>query len=361
MNVITTEKGKKVDPVFQTDTYKHVKKDHWGLIVGSEDAEGSFNEVVKTALKNKAGLFLKRPYIVIIYPHEAKQILEERFPNRSLRQDAVVYYSRLMKSGKFLFNGEPLVFSDTGKLMDGQHRLRALIDADKPQVFLVMFGIPEDAFPTFDNGRKRTHVDAGNIANLNDSVLVMGGAQRLYSWATNDLDTASHNPSPSECLKIIEAHPQLIESARECSKLKIRRRDAVLIHFLASELLHAKSKVEDYLFRIGDGHNLPEGDPAFAVRSLLSTYGGGKGSKKLLDEEKQRVKNCILRFLFEGWNADFHGKPLKMATLKNIVRKSITPELERKNKAIRERWSLKVSENNYHRYTDQDPGWLFGE
>lgn len=63
----------------------------------------------------------------------------------------------------------PLIFSVSGKLIDGQHRLAAVLDAAKQQAFLVVIGEPDDNFGFIDQGAKRSASDIFSIHGVKNA------------------------------------------------------------------------------------------------------------------------------------------------------------------------------------------------
>lgn len=64
-----------------------------------------------------------------ITPDIAKTMLGENVNNRRISHDNVNMFAREMRNGEWRFNGEAIKFSKDGRLLDGQHRLLAVIAA----------------------------------------------------------------------------------------------------------------------------------------------------------------------------------------------------------------------------------------
>lgn len=81
--------------------------------------------------------------IVNVTPELAKKWLETSFGNRPYRRANLDRLVNVIENDHF----EPLVnsikFSDTGKLLDGHHRLRAIIESNKNVDVKVEFNLPE--------------------------------------------------------------------------------------------------------------------------------------------------------------------------------------------------------------------------
>ena len=90
-----------------------------------------------------------------ITPDKAMQYLKTIESNRPVSRVFVRSYADTMRKGKWLLNGVPIIFDNEGHLIDGQHRLHAVIEADIPVKFDVARGASPDAFTTYDCGRHR--------------------------------------------------------------------------------------------------------------------------------------------------------------------------------------------------------------
>lgn len=94
-----------------------------------------------------------------IGPTEAAKMLESTGDNRPLSQSHVDWLAAQMSAGTFRLNGQPIILN-CKKVLDGQHRLWALVESGKTCEFWVIDGVPDSAFDTIDTGRNRTKADA---------------------------------------------------------------------------------------------------------------------------------------------------------------------------------------------------------
>lgn len=93
-----------------------------------------------------------------ITPELANQILEKsEIRNRVVCQNVVNRYAEDMKNGKWdTKNSATLAFDKKGNLIDGQHRLHALIQAGVTLTFACFRDCSDEAFKTIDIGRNRS-------------------------------------------------------------------------------------------------------------------------------------------------------------------------------------------------------------
>lgn len=90
--------------------------------------------------------------VQIITPAIARMWLDTTLKNRTLRQSRVKQYAADMKAGRWKLNGESIKFDSTGHLLNGQHRLHAVIEADVTVEMLVVYNVDPSAQTTMDSG-----------------------------------------------------------------------------------------------------------------------------------------------------------------------------------------------------------------
>lgn len=85
----------------------------------------------------------------------AKQVHRQR----SQKPGNMVRIETDLKDGEWWFNGDTIVFSPNGYLLNGQHRLQAFLNTGIFPPILVIRGIPEKAYRTKDVGVPRSPAD----------------------------------------------------------------------------------------------------------------------------------------------------------------------------------------------------------
>lgn len=98
-------------------------------------------------------------------PTAQKILLASNYDNRKVRKSVVAKYARDMLNGNWLFTPEPIVISKTGRLLNGQHRLMAVVESHCPQKFMVTSGFDDETFSVLDRGALRTKSDALKMDN----------------------------------------------------------------------------------------------------------------------------------------------------------------------------------------------------
>lgn len=117
-----------------------------------------------------------------ISPETARQYLETAGQNRRLSMANVRRYAEAMKAGFWQLNGETVKFSPSGNLIDGQHRLRAVVEAGVPVRLAVIRGINGTAFETFDLGKGRTLSDVLSIYGYDNPAGLAAVIRSIYLY-----------------------------------------------------------------------------------------------------------------------------------------------------------------------------------
>lgn len=86
---------------------------------------------------------------------QAKTLLISNFGNRFPNARRVAEYARAMSSGEWGL-GDPLMFDKFGNLLNGQHRLMAVVRSGVPVEFIVVRGLEPDSKKYLDTGMSRT-------------------------------------------------------------------------------------------------------------------------------------------------------------------------------------------------------------
>lgn len=103
---------------------------------------------------------------VTVGPDLASDILQLNISNRPIKEATLKKYVKEMKEEKWLFQGDTIKISKSGKLLDGQHRLLAISNSGFPQVFNIQTGLEDNSFEVMDTGKARTAGDVLAIKGL---------------------------------------------------------------------------------------------------------------------------------------------------------------------------------------------------
>lgn len=128
-----------------------------------------------------------RTYESKIGPEEARRMLGKsaEFTNRNINKDRVRNYAADMRSGSWLANGEPIILDEDGTVIDGQHRLHAVVVAGATVTFLFVADVPRSHAKTIDQGLSRTISHSLQMDGKKNAALVVAAARSLRDLRAN--------------------------------------------------------------------------------------------------------------------------------------------------------------------------------
>lgn len=101
--------------------------------------------------------------VEIVTPEVASRLLENNEGNRRVRPAVVTKYAAAMIYGSWRATPEAIIVSKTGKLLNGQHRLHAIIKAGVAIPLFLVRNVEDGVFEALDRGATRSAADALGI------------------------------------------------------------------------------------------------------------------------------------------------------------------------------------------------------
>src|SRR5258708_11331106 len=96
---------------------------------------------------------------VTLTPEDASHLMEKNIGNRLLSPRRVNSLAQSISRGEWLFDGNPIRLTSDGRLLDGQHRLAAIMQAGESVPVLMLHGLEPESQLAIDSGRPRTFSD----------------------------------------------------------------------------------------------------------------------------------------------------------------------------------------------------------
>lgn len=144
----------------------------------------------------------------VINPQMAKAMLANNQGNRAVMKRVVSKYAADMTDGRWALNGATIVVSPSGRILDGQHRLMACVEANVPFQAMIVEGVEEDAFKTIDGGTPRTAAVIASMHGITSGVASAAGATSVLILQHYDSDTAA---SYIRSNKHLMTHAQVVD------------------------------------------------------------------------------------------------------------------------------------------------------
>lgn len=121
----------------------------------------------------------------LITPEAAAKLVNANLDeghNRNLRAARAEGFARDMETGQWHDNGETIKIDVNGRLVDGQHRLAAIVRYGKPVWMWVVRDVAPEAITTIDMGVARRYADVLKIEGIPGGHQMASMERRLYLW-----------------------------------------------------------------------------------------------------------------------------------------------------------------------------------
>lgn len=203
-----------------------------------------------------------------ITPDYARELLATNTKNRLLRTHAVRSMTRDIINGDWKLTGESIKIDKNGVLIDGQHRLNAVIKANMAIRCVVCYNVDEEAMSVIDSGIKRTMSDRFKINGVIYPSQTAAVINFMHTLARGSKGLVALTSSEYELL--LERHPDITDSVITVSKSKIKGTRTLLgaCHYIATYLGHSEAAnmfVETFISGVGTYRD----DPARFLREYI--------------------------------------------------------------------------------------------
>lgn len=257
-----------------------------------------------------------------ITPELATRLLDEHdtaveqgeIVNRHRKASAVRRIAAdIMAAQWFPQTGETLKFEKNGTgfhgrhLVDGQTRLAACVQAQRPIDVWIASGVEREAFVYIDSGEKRSLKDVLKIKGETEAITLAPALSWLHRWDFSADTLTNRSPvSHAHATKLLEADPAIRKSAA-------RVRDISLIGRGLSAFLHRiftkkdPALAEKFIEAIATGQNLSATDPFYVLRERLIAE---KATRRKLRQTD------LIALAIKAWNAAREQKTIKRLNVK---------------------------------------------
>lgn len=216
-----------------------------------------------------------------VTPSIAAELLKSNTNNRNITESRVNMYAKAMAEGAWELTGDTIKLSSDGRLMDGQHRLLAVVKSGKTVKFAIAHGVDPKAFDAIDTGKPRTAGD----------VLIVDGVKRyarstasvgrmMVSERRGMLNPESPQLVPGggvvtnhEIREVIENNLDVMDAVEDVMR-RFRQVTSYLPPAIAAFVLWKARKdspeqADAYFTGLAEGTGLEKGSPILTVRERL--------------------------------------------------------------------------------------------
>jgi len=230
-----------------------------------------------------------------ITPADAKLLLASNAGNRRLNQTHVAFFEAQLKRNEMQLTHQGIAISSSGRLLDGQHRLTAIVNTGISSDMLVVTGMADESFSVLDTGSTRSAGDVLSITGAENTTtaaaairlfILYDNAPHMY-WSGHLIaklisSFAIKNEYDSNQLSWAKACN--IGSSNALAKVIIPGPSACLAYLAIKNANYSFDYVNRFFAKLRAGSDLSAGDPILAYRNrILTMQTGSWGQTRLAD------------------------------------------------------------------------------
>ncbi|RPE39817.1 hypothetical protein EDD90_2835 [Streptomyces sp. Ag109_O5-1] len=238
-----------------------------------------------------------------ITPAIAQEMLRRNTHNRPIRAARVNGWVRLMKAGLWHNNGEAIKVAVDGTILDGQHRLHAIVKSGATVVILVVSNLPMETQSTMDGGAKRNPGDVFALRGEQNSTMLGSVTRKVWLWESGDRRfSAKESPTTPELYALVDKYPGLRRSADIA--VRVYHNFRYIPPSVVGAAHHLCSRLDEgeaawFYEALGTGAELPLRHPVLTLRKRAMTD---------KDNGKEVTDGLHLAQVLTAWNALRGGK-----------------------------------------------------
>lgn len=246
-----------------------------------------------------------------ISPTRAAEMLSANTSNRPLSQTTVRSFAQAMGRGEWLVTHQGIAFDTAGVLVDGQHRLAAVIEAEVPVEMTVFTDVEPGTFDVVDTGKKRNAADVLAIEGEKSTTLLAAMVRTVWqyrnrpdwSWSGGAASVTNH-----QIVQALEANPGLRDYvavaervAAETGMIKSAAGAAAFLVDTANP--RKKTRMADWHEGVIDGAGLGKSDPRLVFRKTMFSMARKQAG---VVQRRRDTREHVVLYLkaFNAWAAD---------------------------------------------------------
>ena len=216
-----------------------------------------------------------RSRVQTITPERAAQLLAANTTNRPVSKAVVRSFAQAMRRGEWMVTHQGIAFDTRGVLVDGQHRLAAIIEADVPVEVTVFTEVGEGTFDVLDTGKRRSGADVLAIEGEKSSTMLAAMVRTVWlyenrpelNWSGGAAAVSNH-----QIVHTLESHPKLREYVGVGEQLAgatgMIKSAAGASSYLVAQA-NRRADLTPWFEGVNDGAGLVKSDPRLLFRRVM--------------------------------------------------------------------------------------------
>ncbi len=255
-----------------------------------------------------------------IGPNEARRILSRLYEKqRKVRPRKVSTYAEEMRRGDWVDGASQIAIDQDGMLIDGQHRLLAVIESGESVEFIVARGLPTSAYDVIDQGVKRSARDVLRFRGV-PNYRAIAATAGVYLKAIGKSNNRSR--SARAVVDFCEDNSYTLTKCVESSSAFSERRWVVPQSYVAASLFYLTTQgaghddIVRFASDVERGYSCYPDDPVILVRDAYMSGSCSGVPNFWAHADGMRRGRAILAITTYVWFKRQNGDPARMARLK---------------------------------------------
>ena len=271
--------------------------------------------------KNLRNLIKPESNVVLVTPDYAQELLKKNDRNRGISKYVLGNYVADMKLDRWKDSASQIQISSEGSLLNGQHRLHAVVESGRSQYFTITKGLESETQDVMDLGKTRTVADALSIRGVKNWHMVAASIRLHYGWQTGTpiktFEGGRTGRTKAQEIELILQEKDKIPMLGEVMNMASRATSAFrpltgasVGAFLIESVMLPPGTWEyarNFIEQVTTGERLFDRDPILVLRNRLN--------KMFFKLEKPRGERAVkLGLIVSAWNHYVEGN--KVSTLR---------------------------------------------
>jgi hypothetical protein len=223
-----------------------------------------------------------------------------------LSRPTVRAFAEAMARGDWMVTHQGIAFDVHGVLVDGQHRLAAIVEAGVPVEMMVFTDVTEGTFDVLDTGRRRNAADVLAVEGEKSATMLAAMVRTVWlyenrpdlNWSGGSAAVTNH-----QIVQTLTAHPALREFLSVGEQVASSTGMIKSAAGAASYLVNQRNKRADlapWFDGLIDGAGLGKGDPRLLLRRVMFNMARKKAGQVLRRRDTREHVALYLK-AFNAW------------------------------------------------------------
>jgi hypothetical protein len=266
-----------------------------------------------------------RSKVQTLTPSKAAELLEANTSNRPVSRSVVRAFAEAMRRGEWVVTHQGIAFDVNGVLIDGQHRLAAIVEAGTPVEMTVFSDVVEGTFDVLDTGKRRNAADVLAIDGEKSSMMLAAMVRTVWlfenrpdlNWSGGGAAVTNH-----QIVQTLAAHPKLRDfvtvGEQVASATGMIKSAAGAASYLVQHA-NRRVKLDSWYEGVIDGAGLAKNDPRLAFRRVMFAR-ARKQAGQVLRRRDTREHVALYIKAFNGWATSDDALPLRFTVREAMPR-----------------------------------------